>query len=239
MRTPNDVWRVDIQKILTLTEPITPDVAPLLQDAAALLIDASKLHADTVRRPEERCFSLYERIMGGAPEHHFWLMPPSPQGVPTAAQLLDDAPFFHSFLTAALRASAMGQVSLLLPQVQGTAEIRATRRMINNVMSELYRRGEPFDETTRLGICTGTRDALLHSRKLLEEADHLIIDTDALSRTIEGLMPQIQSIEIGVGNAHILNRFVALKGKLATDPRALPHLCAMGADALILPPPLP
>ena len=232
-----------ILKIPTRRVPFAPGEtsAPPLRDVPMFLIDASDIHAETVRHPEERCFSLYQSILQSAPDRHFLLSPPMPpsgeRDFPAMNPLLKAQPFLHAFLTAALRASETGQVSILFPAVQSVQEIHEARRALGTVMGELYERGEYFDETLRSGITLATPQALTNSRRLLEEADFAVIDTEAISHTVSGLLPQMSLVEIGVGNAHILGRFAAICGKAATDPRALPHLLAMGADALIMPAP--
>lgn len=203
-----------------------------------LLVDSSALHADAVMDPGERCLALYQSILATT-RAHLLLLPPAPpsgeRATLTTAQLLQVPAFFHAFLIAALRASAGGRVSVLLPSVQATDEIITARRMLSAAMDELYTKGEPFDALLALGICLGTPETLTASRKLLEEADLLTIDTEALSHTVTGLMPMLNLVEIAVGNAHVLRRFAIVDGVLSTDARALPHLFAMGADAVTRP----
>lgn len=208
------------------------------QAGSILLVDSTVLHADTVMDPGERCLSLYQSILENT-DAHLLLMPPAPpsgeQDTLTAAQLLKVPSFFHSFLIAALRASARGRVTLLLPCVQNADEIRAVRRLLSDAMEELYGQDEPFDDLLTLGICLGTAKAMTASRELLEEADLLVVDINALSHTVVGLMPMLRLVETAIGNAHVLRRFAFIDGALATDSRVLPHLVAMGADAVVIP----
>ena len=210
-----------------------------LQKALALLVDSSALHADTVRDPEERCFALYQSILSGTPAPPLLLMPPAPpsgtQKTFTTAQLLDSPAFFCAFLRAALRASALGQISLILPRIETVQEIRRARRLIAAVTEQLYTNGVIADETVCLCLGLSSAAALEHLWELLEEADLLIVDTGAISHTVTGLMPTLQLIGTAVDTAHALNRFVALTGDLTDDRRALPHLITMGADAFIRP----
>lgn len=205
---------------------------------AVLLVDSTALHADTVMDPGERCLFLYQNILRGTAAQ-LLLIPPAPpsgkQVTPTASRLLQAPSFFHSFLVAALRASANGQISLLLPLVQNTEEIDATRKMLNTAMNELYKRHEPFDEAITLGISLGTPKALIASRELLEDVDLLVVDTNALSHTVAEPIALLSLVEIAVGNAHVLHRLAIIDGVPATDPRVLPHLYAMGADAISCP----
>ncbi len=210
-----------------------------VQRAVALMIDGSALQADTVWEPEERCFTFYKQIIASAPAHPLFLSPPTPPSGEHAhlstSRLLETPVFFRSFLSAALCASALGQIALILPSVRDISDIRRTRGMIASVTDELYRREIAVDETVPLCICLDTREALTSSRELLEEADLLVVDTTAISHTVTGLMPSLELIETAIGNAHVLNRFAAVGGTLTADPRALPHLFAMGVDALIRP----
>lgn len=224
-------------------------------DSMALL-DADGLQADTLLYAEDRFYSLYENAVKEANGAHFFLLL-SPMAlqknavVGTSHQTIASHDLLLSQLYAALRASPNGKISLLLPLVHTQKEIDTVRQMIGNTMKALRTKGIPFDETISLGIVLGTPASLLLSRKLIEAVDLVMIDIDLLAKLSLNLTPVSEDFdrllgenadailrltEIGIGNAHILGRFVMLSGNLATDPRFLPHFIAMGANALVLAP---
>lgn len=224
-------------------------------DSMALL-DADGLQADTLLYAEDRFYSLYENAVKEANGAHFFLLlsPMTLQKnavVGTSHQTIASHDLLLSQLYAALRASASGKITLLFPYAGTLQEINALRRLIAQAMKKLTAKGIPFDETISLGIVLGTPASLLLSRKLIEAVDLVMIDIDLLAKLSLNLTPVSEDFdrmlgenadailrltEIGIGNAHILGRFVMLSGNLATDPRFLPHFIAMGANALVLPP---
>ncbi|MBQ8357448.1 MAG: hypothetical protein IJX39_06530 [Clostridia bacterium] len=238
--------------ISTLTAPV--EAAPWRQifrskDDMAM-IDATGLGAETVRHGEERFFHLYREAAEAARDGHLLLLCPT-ESDPTvyAMPRLSTSPrLILSQLCAALRASALGHVSLILPYVHTVGEIDRIRQLIDRAMRLLAGRGEPFDEAITVGILLATPASLLLSRKLLETVDFLLIDADTVTRLSVAADPHaspelmnesaaavLRLIEVGVGNAHACGRFAAVGGQMVSDHRYLPHFLAMGADALFAP----
>lgn len=201
----------------------------------------------------QRLQHLYHRAMTA--DRHYILAAPAPApsvGMPWgAARLLETEPLLRAWLQAALRASAEARVSLLWPAAGSPAAQSALRKITEQVMTELYRKGEPFDELLAVGTTLGTPASLLSAGSFCEEADFAVIDTDSLLRLSLAAAPDtpffeealqasatglLRLLEIGVGNLRMRRRFVAVGGRLAHDERFAEHLQAIGADALILPP---
>lgn len=220
------------------------------------LLDAAGLQADTLLYAEERFFSLYESAVKALPDTQLFLLL-SPLTVQkntlyaTSLQTNASYDLLLSQLCAALRASANGKLSLLLPFVNTQKEIDIARQMIGQAMKNLRMQGIPFDETVSLGIVLGTPASLLLSRRLIEAVDLVMIDTDLLAALSLNFAPVsgdfnnlagesaeaiLRLVEAGVGNAHLLGRFVMLSGDMVADPRFLPHFLAMGPNALVVPP---
>ena len=219
------------------------------------LLDDAGLRADTARYTEERFFALYREVITAAHGTPLLLplYPKEASGDSWLLQAHGTSFAQHSLyprLCAALRASALGPLSLLLPLARTAQEILSARRMVEDAMRELLTRHISFDETVPLGISLGTPASLLLSRTLLQEVDFLLIDTDRLTSLSLSAAPGsaafftlleesapalLRLIEIGIGNAHACGRFAALCGSVATNPRLLPHFLAMGADALTVP----
>jgi hypothetical protein len=226
--------------ILSVSRPLNvQEQAAAAKQAVALLIDGKELHADAVQTPEQRCLSLYQGFWQAEPGLPLLLLPPAPPSCSrhglSLSHLLRSPDFFEAFLRAALRASAHVPVIPILPCTHDRKEIACAQRVIDRVTTRLLASRIPFDETTRFGLCIGTVEGAKSSRALLEEVDLLFLDTARFSHTVPALMPILELLEIAVGNACVLGRMSVVHGPLATDPRALPHLLAMGADALVHP----
>lgn len=256
---PSSVKRaVGISLIPLLSAPFDQsDLEKSLQSANSGMaaLDAAGLQADTLLHAQERFSSLYEASVKAASSTQFFLLCPpfTPQeGVllSPARQLNASRELRIAQLCAALRASAQGQISLVLPFVDTVQEIEDARHLIEQAMRRLTAQKIPFDETVSMGILLSTPAAMLLSRKLIETADFAVIDTDILAqlalnsttvcKNFDHLLNEnaeaiLRLVEMGVGNAHLLDRFVAIGGSLALDDRLLPHFLAMGVNALIVP----
>lgn len=220
------------------------------------LLDATGLRADTARYAEERFFALYRDAAKAAQGNCLFLLSPdvSPKlhdSICGLRYLLAYPQLFFSQLCAALRASALGRVCLVLPLVSTVWEIEQARRLIEGAMRLLLSRGEIFDDTVQLGIVIGTPAAAMLSHELIEEVDFLVVDTDALTRLSIAADPDsplfselfaesanaiLHLIGICVENAHRLGRFSVIRGEMASNSRFLSRFLAMGADALSVPP---
>lgn len=243
-----------VELIATLTAPFT-DAAleaafPADGDGAALL-DATGLCAETVIRAEEKLLALYLRAVKAAEGRHLYLRAPLPEGQFGMRTLLESPALLTAHLLAALRASPYGRVSLLFPAVCTVREIAAARQLTEQAMQTLLEREQIFDELVECGIELVTPAAALLSRSLAEEVDLLTVDTDRLAASALAASPAsphyeallessatavLRLIEVAVGNAHLTGRRVMLYGDLLARPVFLPHLLAMGADALAAPP---
>src|SRR5690606_7178221 len=65
---------------------------------------------------------------------------------------LKEVRLLKSQLRAILRASAHGQVRIMLPLVSGVGEVRACRTYLDAVRQELLQAGVPFDPRVKIGI---------------------------------------------------------------------------------------
>ena len=243
------------KRVISLEAPIDAQEVLSTLDSSeqvALLLDASGLHAETVMYAEEKLFEFYSHIAEHADGRQLILIAPSAhlsRGLAALPPHREDPRFFFSFLTAALRTSAFGRVSLLLPNISSTAELAVIRRLIEQAMRSLLHRSHAFDEMVEIGLRIDTPAAALLSKSLAEEVDFLTLELDRLARlTLADPSPEADQLcrnaeavlhlaEIAVGNAHMLGRFMIAQGDMASNRRILPHLLSMGVDALALPAP--
>jgi multiphosphoryl transfer protein len=151
-------------------------------------------------------------------------------------------------LRAILRVQPAGQCRVLLPMITDTAEIRAVRRMIDEVRRELR-----YSGSIALGAMVETPAAALLAERVANEVEFLSIGTNDLTQytlamdrghselahRIDGLHPAVlRLIAMTVAAAEKHSRFVAVCGGLASEPAAVPVLLGLGVHELSVVPTL-
>lgn len=151
-------------------------------------------------------------------------------------------------LRAILRVQPAGQCRVLLPMITDTAEIRAVRRMVDEVRRELRISG-----SIPVGAMIETPAAALLAERVANEVEFLSIGTNDLTQytlamdrghselahRIDGLHPAVlRLIATTVAAADKHSRFVAVCGGLASEPAAVPVLLGLGVQELSVVPTL-
>jgi phosphoenolpyruvate-protein phosphotransferase len=151
-------------------------------------------------------------------------------------------------LRAILRVQPAGQCRVLLPMITDTAEIKAVRRMIDEVRRELRLGG-----SIPVGAMIETPAAALLAERVANEVEFLSIGTNDLTQytlamdrghselahRIDGLHPAVlRLIATTVTAAEKHSRFVAVCGGLASEPAAVPVLLGLGVHELSVVPTL-
>jgi len=151
-------------------------------------------------------------------------------------------------LRAILRVQPAGQCRVLLPMITDTAEIRAVRRMIDEVRRELR-----YSGSIAVGAMIETPAAALLAERVVNEVEFLSIGTNDLTQytlamdrghselahRIDGLHPAVlRLIATTVAAAEKHSRFVAVCGGLASEPAAVPVLLGLGVHELSVVPTL-
>ena len=93
---------------------------------------------------------------------------------------LDEPELFRTQLRALLRATAHGDVRMMLPLVNDVEEIRQVRALLEEEASELNRRGVPYNSGYKLGVMIETPAAALDAAELARHSDFLSIGTNDL-----------------------------------------------------------
>ena len=150
---------------------------------------------------------------------------------------------FRSQSKAILRASAYGDVSILLPLISAIDEVRSAKNVIDDVKEELRREGTPFNPRTKVGVVVETPSAAVISDLIARECDFLSIGSNdliqytmavdrlaaALSYLYSPFSPSVlRLVQTTIKNAATAGKPVSLCGEMAGDPLLSPILFGMG-----------
>ncbi len=156
---------------------------------------------------------------------------------------LRDEALFRPQLAAALRASALGPLRLMIPMLSSLDEVTQTRRIFEEVKASLRERGEPFDEKMPLGGMIEVPAAALCARAFAEQLDFLSIGTndliqytlaidrldDEVADLYDPLQPAVlQLIHTVIEAGRITGTPVAMCGEMAGEPRFTRLLLGLG-----------
>lgn len=152
---------------------------------------------------------------------------------------------------AILRASAHGQVRVMLPMVSSLRELQSARRIFQQAGQELLAEGVKLPGKVPLGIMVEIPSAVLLLDALLEEADFLsigsndliqyVLAVDRINEEVAHLYDPYHPAVLRVLNqivetAHRRGRKAAICGEMTSDPRAVPLLLGLGVDILSVTP---
>lgn len=160
---------------------------------------------------------------------------------------LDTPELFRTQLRAALRATAHGDVRIMLPLINDIGEIRAARKLLREEAAALEAEGLPFNSEYKLGIMIETPAAALSAPDLARHADFFSIGTNDLVQ---------YTLAVDRGNARLAPRFtpfhpsvlrllkrtaeagraagieVSVCGEMAGNPLAIFFFLGVGINAL-------
>ena len=255
-----------IKKILACNIGSPDDVANALDhDAEAIgLFRSEFLFMDATELPsEEEQFQAYRKVatalkgapviirtldVGGDKEIPYLHMEKEENpfmGYRAVRYCLDNADQYKVQLRALLRASAFGDIKIMIPLVTCVEEVRAVKELVEVCKAELDQEGFKFNPDTEVGVMMETPAASLIADKLAEEADFFSIGTndligytmcadrgnDRISNLYNVYYPAVlrsikNIIECGV-KAGIM---VGMCGEAAADPLLEPLLISFGLE---------
>ena len=164
---------------------------------------------------------------------------------------LSQPEIFKTQLRALLRASAYGNLDIILPMIISIDEVVKAKGFLEEIKSELEAENIPYRKEMRLGIMIETPAAVLTSDELAEEVDFFSIGTNDLTQytlAIDRQNPKLEPyfnaehpailkmIEITVKNAHNAGIPVGICGELASDTELTQQFINMGIDSLSVAP---
>ena len=152
---------------------------------------------------------------------------------------------FRPQLRALLRASAFGDLKIMLPLVTSLEELRRSKNLIADIKKELDEEGIPYNPELKIGVMIETPAAVMIADRMACEADFFSIGTNDLTqyvmaadrgnRMVSGLGVPFQpavlrAIEHVICAGHRAGIPVGMCGEAAADPRMIPLLLAFGLD---------
>ena len=255
-----------IEKILACNIGSPDDVANALEhDAEAIgLFRSEFLFMDATELPsEEDQFNAYRKVasaLKGAPVIIRTLDVGGDKEIPYLHMQKEENPFlgfravryclanpdqYKVQLRALLRASAFGDVKIMIPLVTCVEEVRAVKALVEECKAELTAEGVEFDENIEVGIMVETPAASLIADKLAQEADFFSIGTndligytmcadrgnDSISNLYQVYYPAVlRSLKNIIENGAAAGIMVGMCGEAAADPLLEPLLIAWGLE---------
>ena len=123
---------------------------------------------------------------------------------------LDRPEIFRTQLRAILRASAFGNISIMFPMIISLAEVKAAKKILDEVKAELKSNDVPYQDV-ETGIMIETPAAVFESGELAKEVDFFSIGTNDLTQytlAIDRQNPKLDNIydahhPAEIGRAHV------------------------------------
>jgi len=97
---------------------------------------------------------------------------------------LDDKELFQTQITAILKASAFGNLSIMLPMVSTPSEIIRAKRIIQNCKHELSAEETTFNRQIKIGVMIEVPAAVFTLEKIFGHVDFISIGTNDLSQYV-------------------------------------------------------
>ncbi len=158
---------------------------------------------------------------------------------------------FKVQLRSILRASLVGNVSLMFPMISGIHELRQAKALLEEARSELKEDGVSPDRLKSIGIMVEIPSAALTAHDLAKEVDFFSIGTNDLiqytlaadrgNSSIASLYNPchpavLQLVALVIQAAHDNDIWVGVCGAMAAHPLAACILLGMGVDELSMSP---
>ena len=148
-------------------------------------------------------------------------------------------------LRALLRASAFGDIKIMVPLVTGVDELRAVKVILEDIKRQLDKEGIAYNKDVKVGVMMETPAACMMADALAKEADFFSIGTNDLTG---------YTMAVDRGNAKVAYLYstynpavlraimriiecgkaegimVGMCGEAAADPKLIPLLLAFGLD---------
>jgi phosphotransferase system enzyme I (PtsI) len=160
---------------------------------------------------------------------------------------LREPSLFKTQLRGVLRASATGNLRILIPMLTGLPELRRIHELIDKCKRELREEAIPFDEGIQLGAMIEVPSAALIADLLAAESDFISVGTNDLIQYIlaidranasvaylyDPFHPAVLRVLAEIpAMVHSRGKKVSMCGEMAADPFVTPLLVGFGYDEL-------
>lgn len=154
---------------------------------------------------------------------------------------------FKTQLRAILRASAYGNVAVMIPMIVSADEVRKCRQLFDACKAELKREGKAFHTDMELGIMVETPAAAIMSDEISAEVDFFSVGTNDLTQytlaadrqnpflaelCAQNTEPVLRLIETAANAIHRRGGWIGICGELAADTRLTQRFADMKIDEL-------
>lgn len=158
---------------------------------------------------------------------------------------LDRVDIFTTQLRAVLRASAYGNIRIMIPMITSVTEVQAVKKIINGICRDLDKKDIKYDKDIKIGVMIETPAAAIMADVLAHEVDFFSIGTNDLTQytlavdrgnenvayLYSALNPAvIRSIKNIIECAHNAGIEAGMCGEAAADERMIPLLLNFGLD---------
>ena len=158
---------------------------------------------------------------------------------------LDRVDIFTTQLRAVLRASAYGNIRIMIPMITSVTEVQAVKKIINGICRDLDKKDIKYDKDIKKGVMVETPAAAIMADVLAHEVDFFSIGTNDLTQytlavdrgnenvayLYSALNPAvIRSIKHIIECAHNAGIEAGMCGEAAADERMIPLLLNFGLD---------
>jgi phosphotransferase system enzyme I (PtsI) len=158
---------------------------------------------------------------------------------------------FLAQLRAMLRASAFGNVKILLPMISGIGELKECLEIIDRAKEQLRRKNQDFSDATEVGVMVEVPSAGVVADLIAERVDFLSLGTNDLVQYLlavdrgneriahlyQNLHPAVlRTVHDVIQKAHQKGVWVGMCGEMAADPLATILLIGMEIDELSVSP---
>ena len=158
---------------------------------------------------------------------------------------LNNAEQYKVQLRALLRASAFGDIKIMLPLVTTVDEVRQAKALVEECKGELDAKGVAYNKDIEVGTMIETPSASLIADKLARECDFFSIGTndligytmcadrgnDRVAYLYEVYQPSVlRSLKYLIGEGNKKKIMVGMCGEAAADPLLIPVLLSFGLD---------
>lgn len=165
--------------------------------------------------------------------------------------MMEKEELFLPQFRAILRASALGNVSIMFPMVTSMEEVAAAKTLLEKAKKQLKDEKTAYNENIEIGVMIETPAAVMISGELAREVDFFSIGTNDLLQLTLGMDREnpkldkyynpyhpalMKMIRIVANNVHLEGKRISICGNLAADLSMTEFFVQIGIDELSVAP---